>query len=74
MSFIGKENVDNLHKFIATQIRQKINVDIELEDKYKVIINNLVERIHSKNKNFDKSVTELNKIAIDSCSFFSKNN
>ena len=64
MSFIGKENVDNLHKFIATQIRQKINVDIELEDKYKVIINNLVERIHSKkNKNFDKSVTELNKIA-----------
>lgn len=67
MSFIGKENVDNLHKFIATQIRQKINVDIELEDKYKVIINNLVERIHSKkNKNFDKSVTELNKIAIDS--------
>ena len=63
MSFIGKDNVDNLHKFIATQIRQKINVDIELEDKYKVIINNLVERILSKkNKNFDKSVTELNKI------------
>ena len=48
MSFISRDNVDNLHKFIATQIRQQINVDIELEDKYKVIIHNLVERIQSK--------------------------
>ena len=46
MSFISRDNVDNL-KFIA-QIRQQINVDIELEDKYKVIIHNLVERIQSK--------------------------
>lgn len=66
MSFIGIENVQNLHKFIATQIRQKINVDIELDPKYQGIINKLVERINNKkNKNFDKSVTELNKIAID---------
>ena len=50
MSFIGLENVQNLHKFIATQIKQQINVDIELDSKYEGIINKLVERINNKKK------------------------
>ena len=66
MDFISRENVENLHRFISTQIRQQSNIDIELDTKYIKIVHKLVERIHAKkNKNFDKNLNQLNKIAID---------